>query len=264
MKDYLLIIPAYNEEKAIGGVLEQIIDGGYLEKLDVLVVNDCSSDKTAEVVSGYPQIQLISHVFNLGYGSALQTGYRFAVENGYDFVLQMDADGQHDICNIDILMDALEKPNENGYLPDIVIGSRFEKSSRTFSISFVKKLSISFFRLLIKLTTGKKILDPTSGLQALSRSAFEYYAGYLNFDNDYPDANMIIQMLMMGYEIIEVPSVMHQRVTGTSMHSGLIKPLIYMLMMPLNIFAVYMRLRSGKSQKVKKRSAQTEAEKVTV
>lgn len=264
MKDYLLIIPAYNEEKAIGGVLEQIIDGGYLEKMDVLVVNDCSSDKTAEVVSGYPEIHLISHVFNLGYGSALQTGYRFAAKSGYKFVLQMDADGQHDICNLDILMEALAKPDEKGILPDIVIGSRFEKKSKSFSISFVKKLSISFFRFLIRLTTGKRILDPTSGLQALERGAFEYYAGYLNFDNDYPDANMIIQMLMMGYEIVEVPSVMHERVTGTSMHAGLVKPIIYMLMMPLNIFAVYMRLRSGKSKKVEKRSAQVEPEKVTV
>lgn len=264
MKDYLLIIPAYNEEKAIGGVLEKIIGGGYADKLDVLVVNDCSTDGTAEVVSGYPEIGLISHIFNLGYGSALQTGYRYAVKQGYKYVLQMDADGQHDVCNIDILMKALSTPDENGVLPDIVIGSRFEKGSKTFKISVVKKLSISFFRLLIRLTTKKKILDPTSGLQALDRSAFEYYAGYLNFDNDYPDANMVIQMLLMGYEIVEVPSVMHLRVTGTSMHSGIIKPLVYMLMMPLNIFAVYMRLRTGSSRKVEKRKVNTEAEKVTV
>ncbi len=264
MKDYLLVIPAYNEEKAIGGVLEKIIEGGYTDRLDVLVVNDCSSDNTAAVVANYPEIHLISHVFNLGYGSALQTGYRFAVKHDYKYVLQMDADGQHDVCNIDILMDALAKPDENGVLPDIVIGSRFEESSESFKISLVKKLSISFFRMLIKLTTKRKILDPTSGLQALDRSAFEYYAGYLNFDNDYPDANMIIQMLMMGYEIVEVPSVMHLRVTGTSMHSGFIKPLIYMLMMPLNIFAVYMRLRSGSSKKVEKRRVQTEAEQIAV
>lgn len=241
MKDYLLIIPAYNEEKAIGGVLKSIISEGYTEYVDVLVVNDASKDGTADVVKAFDEVNIITHVFNLGYGSSLQTGYRYALDKGYKYVLQIDADGQHDVCNIQILIDALNKPDKDGVFPDIVIGSRFENGSKSFAISGLKKLSISFFRALIKATTKKKILDPTSGLQALNRKAFSYYSGFGNFDNDYPDANMIIQMLMLGYKISEVPSVMHERVTGVSMHSGVIKPLIYMLMMPLNIFSVYMR-----------------------
>ncbi len=252
MKDYLLIIPAYNEEKAIGGVLEKIISAGYLETVDVLVVNDASTDGTAEVVKAFDEINMITHVFNLGYGSSLQTGYRYALDNGYRYVLQIDADGQHDVCNIQILIDALNKPDKNGIFPDIVIGSRFENGSRSFAISGLKKLSICFFRALIKATTKRRILDPTSGLQGLNRKAFSYYSGFGNFDNDYPDANMIIQMLMMGYEISEVPSVMHERVTGVSMHSGIIKPLLYMLMMPLNIFSIYIRQLE---QRRKKRAA---------
>ncbi len=252
MKDYLLIIPAYNEEKAIGGVLEKIISAGYLETVDVLVVNDASTDGTAEVVKAFDEINMITHVFNLGYGSSLQTGYRYALDNGYRYVLQIDADGQHDVCNIQILIDALNKPDKNGIFPDIVIGSRFENGSRSFAISGLKKQSICFFRALIKATTKRRILDPTSGLQGLNRKAFSYYSGFGNFDNDYPDANMIIQMLMMGYEISEVPSVMHERVTGVSMHSGIIKPLLYMLMMPLNIFSIYIRQLE---QRRKKRAA---------
>ncbi len=257
MKDYLLIIPAYNEERAIGRVLENIISKGYLETVDVLVVNDASDDGTADVVKAFDGVNMITHVFNLGYGSSLQTGYRYALDNGYRYVLQIDADGQHDVCNIQILIDALNKPDKNGILPDIVIGSRFEKGSRSFAIPSVKKVSISFFRALIKATTKKRILDPTSGLQGLNRKAFSYYSGFGNFDNDYPDANMIIQMLMMGYEISEVPSVMHERVTGVSMHAGIIKPLIYMLMMPLNIFSVYMRQLE---QRRKKRAASSKSD----
>lgn len=238
-------------------MLENILSAGYAERVDILVVNDASTDGTAEVVRTFDEVRMITHVFNLGYGSSLQTGYRYAMDGGYRYVLQMDADGQHDVCNIQILMDALKKPDKNKVLPDIVIGSRFVDGSRSFAIPVVKKLSIGFFRALIRATTGKRVLDPTSGLQGLDRKAFSYYAGFGNFDNDYPDANMIIQMLMMGYEIAEVPSVMHERVTGVSMHSGIIKPLLYMLMMPLNIFAVYVRLIG---QRRKKRAAAAKSE----
>lgn len=79
MKDYLVIIPAYNEEKAIGDVLSGIIANGYLQLVDVLVINDASSDGTADVVKSFEQVNLITHVFNLGYGSSLQTGYRYAL-----------------------------------------------------------------------------------------------------------------------------------------------------------------------------------------
>lgn len=253
MKDYLLIIPAYNEEKAIGGVLSSIIAGGYLQLVDVLVVNDASSDDTADVVKSFEQVNLVTNIFYLGYGSSLQTGYRYALQHNYKYILQMDGDGQHDTCNIQILIDALNSPDENGVYPDIVIGSRFLPGSKSFEISGLKKLSICFFRMLIKATTKTRILDPTSGLQGLNRKAFSYYSVFRNFDNDYPDANMIIQMLMMGYKISEVPSIMHKRVTGTSMHSGLIKPLLYMLMMPLNIFAVYMRQIKSKKEKNKQK-----------
>ena len=253
MKDYLVIIPAYNEEKAIGDVRSGIIANGYLQLVDVLVINDASSDGTADVVKSFEQVNLITHVFNLGYGSSLQTGYRYALQHGYKFVLQMDADGQHDVCNIKILIDALNSPDENGIYPDIVIGSRFAPGSKSFAISGLKKLSICFFRLLIKITTKRRILDPTSGLQGLNRKAFSYYSVFRNFDNDYPDANMIIQMLMMEYEIAEVPSIMHERVTGKSMHAGIIKPLLYMLMMPLNIFAVYMRQVKSKAKNKKEK-----------
>ena len=98
------------------------------------------------------------------------------------------------------------------------------------------------FRFLIKLSTGKKITDPTTGLQGLSHRAFSYYAGYGHFDDKYPDANMIMQMLLLGFQIEEVPALMHPRTAGKSMHSGL-KPVVYMLRMMFSMLAVWLRIK---------------------
>ena len=91
--------------------------------------------------------------------------------------------------------------------------------------------------------TGRKIKDPTTGLQGLSRDAFSYYAGYTHFDDQYPDANMIMQMLLLGYKVEEMPALMFARHEGVSMHHGIIKPLIYMFRMMYSIVAVWLRIR---------------------
>ena len=140
------------------------------------------------------------------------------------------------------IYDALTTKDEQGKTPDIVIGSRFMEGSVTFPISPVKKLAINLFRFLIKLGTGQKILDPTSGLQGLSRRAILYYSGYGHFDDKYPDANMIMQMLLLGFRVTEIPAVMYARTEGVSMHSGL-KPIKYMFRMMFSIVAVWIRIR---------------------
>ncbi|MBR3825491.1 MAG: glycosyltransferase family 2 protein [Lachnospiraceae bacterium] len=240
-KKLLIMIPAYNEEKNIGELLEQLKCPEIAAVADVLVMDDASKDNTRRIVLN-KQLEVVTHVFNLGYGSGLQVGYKYAVRNDYDYVIQMDADGQHDVSNVMRIYEKLRTADENGKCPDIVIGSRFMEGSETFPISNVKKLAIRMFRFLIKLGTGKKILDPTSGLQGLSRSAFGFYAGYNHFDDKYPDANMIMQMLLLGYRVVEIPAVMHARTEGVSMHSGL-KPILYMLRMMFSIIAVWIRIK---------------------
>jgi glycosyltransferase involved in cell wall biosynthesis len=244
MKEVLLLIPAFNEMENIGTLLEQLQDPAIQELADILVVNDASDDDSSPIVKQY-HVKMITQVFNMGYGSALQAGYKYAVRRKYKYVIQLDADGQHDVCNIPRIYKALTTPGEDGVCPQIVIGSRFADGSRSFPISRVKKISIGFFRRIIHWTTGQTILDPTSGLQGLSRDAFLYYSMYKHFDITYPDANMIIQMLMLGYRIVEIPSVMHERTAGVSMHSGILKPLTYMMIMPLSITAIYIRARKN-------------------
>jgi len=139
-KAVLIIIPAYNEEKNIVPLLEKLEQPEITQFADVLVMNDASQDKTNHVTKKRNHT-VITHVFNLGYGSGLQLGYKYAVRKGYRYVIQMDADGQHDVCNLLEIYKELQKEDENGKLPDIVLGSRFMEGSSGFSVSFSKKIA---------------------------------------------------------------------------------------------------------------------------
>ena len=237
-KDLLIIIPAYNEERNIISVLDELEKPQIAEIADVLVMNDASSDNTNWMVKARNHA-VVTHVFNLGYGSALQLGYKYAIRYNYKYVIQMDADGQHDVCNITNIYNKLKK-SENSVYPDIVLGSRFIGKKSDYKVSLFKKFAIWIFKKIIYISTGQIIMDPTTGLQGLSRRAVLYYSKYGNFDSKYPDANMIMNMLLAGCNIVEIPAVMHNREYGKSMHSGL-KPIWYMFHMMLSITGVIMR-----------------------
>lgn len=231
----LILIPAYNEEKSIVKVLRNIKNK--CGDVDVLVINDGSRDKTAERAEK-AGATVVSHIYNMGYGVSLQTGYKYAVDHDYEFIIQMDADGQHDVCNIDAIYHELTQ-GKHPY--DIVIGSRFLASDSQMKVGIAKKVAIGFFNMAIQLVAHKKFTDPTSGLQGLSRRAFTAYSLYDNFDTNYPDANIITKMLLNGYWLKEVPAVMHSRTSGVSMHSGLRKNIEYMMTVTLNIVVVVMQ-----------------------
>ena len=242
MKKILMVIPAYNEEENIGSLLEEIKEKQLEEKIDVLVIDDGSADRTEQIVrkKGF---RVIRQTFNMGYGAALQTAYKYAVEKGYDYLLQLDADGQHDLKNICVMCERLGCFSKEGTFPDIIIGSRFLEGSQSFYMSKLKMFAIKLFRGVIKKNTGNSLTDPTSGLQGLNRKAFSFYAGYRNFDLKYPDMNMILQMLLLGYKIEEFPAIMHERTAGTSMHSGLLKEGKYMILMFFSSLNACLRYR---------------------
>ena len=238
-KEVLVIIPAYNEQDTIMNVLDQLEKPEIAEIADVLVMNDASLDATNWIVKARGHA-LVSHVFNLGYGSGLQLGYKYAIRKGYKYVIQMDADGQHDVCNIPVIYERLKQKDADGKYPDIVLGSRFLDGSSPFHVSWAKKTAFHLFRFMMKAATGRTLADPTTGLQGLSRKAVLYYSKYNHFDDKYPDANMLMQMSLLGFHIREIPAVMHPRVTGVSMHSGL-KPFVYMFRMTFSIMAAWIR-----------------------
>lgn len=241
-KEILVIIPAYNEANNIEVVLDSLEKPEISSVADVLVMNDASSDATNWIAKERGHA-VVTNVFNLGYGSGLQLGYKYAIRRGYKYVIQMDADGQHDACNVLAIYDRLRtKDEQDGRYPDIVLGARFMDESGEFHISAPKKLAVHLFRFMLKAASGRKIADPTTGLQGLSRKAVLYYSKYNHFDDKYPDTNMIMQMILLKFKVVEMPAIMHMRTSGDSMHSGL-KPIWYMIRMFFSVLAVIFRCR---------------------
>ncbi|MBF0466173.1 MAG: glycosyltransferase family 2 protein [Nitrospirae bacterium] len=230
MKKTLIIIPAYNEEKNIGAVLDGIRDSQ--PDIDVVVVNDGSSDQTGEVARSRT-VTVLNHTFNLGYGGALQTGFRFALSKRYEYVVTMDGDGQHDSSSIKNLFEAQVATGAN-----VVLGTRF--LSKGYEMGAVRSLGVALFRYITRLYTGIKFTDPTSGFQLLDKSVFSYLSKGDNYPMDYPDANTIILLHRKKFKVVEAQVNMFQRREGTSMHSGL-KPIGYVMKMMLAIIMVVLR-----------------------
>jgi glycosyltransferase involved in cell wall biosynthesis len=151
-EDVIAIIPAYNEEKTISNVVKQTKK--YID--DVLVIDDNSSDKTADLAKK-AGAKVISHILNRGVGLAQRTGFNYTFDKNYDYMVQLDADGQHDPKYIPEL---LKKLKENNL--DIVIGSRFLNSSyKKWPIH--RKTGIKFYSFVVNFISGLKITDVTSG-----------------------------------------------------------------------------------------------------
>ncbi|MEO5357382.1 MAG: glycosyltransferase family 2 protein [Nitrospirae bacterium YQR-1] len=230
MKKTLIIIPAYNEEKNIGAVLDGI--RALQPDIDVVVVNDGSGDQTA-MVSESHGAKVLNHTFNLGYGGALQSGFRFALMKGYDYVVTMDGDGQHDPACIKNLSEAHTATGAN-----VVIGTRF--LSEGYRMGLIRKAGVAFFRAITRLYTGIKFTDPTSGFQMMDKTVFSYLAKGDNYPMDYPDANTIMLLHKKNFKIVETQVHMYHRLEGTSMHSGL-RPIGYVIKMVLAIIMVALR-----------------------
>ncbi len=223
-KKVLVIIPAFNEEGAVGKVVEEVRT--HLPQADALVVNDGSTDLTSEraKASGATVLDL---PFNLGIGGAMQAGYKYAHEKGYDIAIQVDGDGQHDPKEIPKLLQALEEKEV-----DMVIGSRFIGDSE-FKSSMMRRVGISIFSKVISLIVGQKITDPTSGFRAANRKAIQLFA--FDYPQDYPEPEVLVLLHKCGLKMAEVPIVMNERYAGESSITT-IRSVYYMVKVLLAIF----------------------------
>lgn len=225
-----IIIPAFNEEKNISSVVESLKE--YADA-DIVVIDDGSMDLTHDRAR-QAGASVVRHPFNLGYGVALQTGYKYAVDNRYDYLLQIDGDGQHDPAYIPEMFAKVE-----GNECDIVIGSRFLQDN-LYKPGFLKIMAIRLFRLIVKIITGDKITDPTSGYQCMNRRVFSFFTDD-SFPCDYPDANIIIILHRMGFNIVEMPVKMVANPEGRSMHRGVFNIMYYFFKIFLSIFVILIR-----------------------
>lgn len=228
-----IIIPAFNEALCIAQVVSEI---RRVCSADIIVIDDGSIDDTASLAQAAGAMA-IRHLFNLGYGAALQTGYKYCATRNYRFVLQMDADNQHDPRNIIDFFKAAESGQS-----DVIIGSRF-LGVGNFEAGFAKLLAIRLFRVIIKIISGKKITDPTSGYQCLTSRVCRLFT-HDSFPYDYPDANIIVMLLKNGFNVQEIPVTMLSNSEGRSMHRGLFNIARYFYKVFLAIFIALLRDKS--------------------
>jgi glycosyltransferase involved in cell wall biosynthesis len=235
----LMIVPAYNEELNLETVAEDIKNN--FNEADILFINDCSMDNTLNVIKRIEGIFYLDLPINLGYSYAVQTGLKYAVQEGYEYLVQFDGDGQHLASEAKKMYEyALETE------ADIVIGSRF-LSTTNYQHSFFRKVGTKLFQIIIKMLTGKKIYDPTSGLQVLKRKVFTPLSKIFAYP-EFPDANLLIELIYQGYTIEEISVQMKNREFGESMHGGVIKPIKYMLKMFYYILVVFFNNLTGKKK----------------
>jgi len=205
-KKFLVLVPAYNEEKNISSLLSEL--QAQSMGFDVVVIDDGSSDSTCKV-AGKKDVPVISHVFNLGIGGAVQTGILYAFQRGYDIVIQVDGDGQHDPRFIEKLLTPLLSEE-----CDIAIGSRFLDPFAGYRSSFIRRIGINFFAVLISFLTGCPVTDPTSGFRAMNRKAIKVFSEY--YPIDFPEPESIMVAKRMGLRIQEIPVEMRKRLAGIS------------------------------------------------
>ncbi|MET3575406.1 glycosyltransferase family 2 protein [Bhargavaea ullalensis] len=233
----LIIVPAYNEEEAIGLTIEGLLRlRSQMPGLDICVVNDGSKDHTADIVRQYSEVVLLDLPNNLGIGGAVQTGYKYADYNGYDIAVQFDADGQHSAKELETII----SPVAEG-MCDMCIGSRFVEKT-DYSGSPFRRMGIFYFERLIRAMSGQRITDPTSGFRAVNRDVILLFSEA--YPSDYPEPEVIIYLRRKKKRIEERAVQMHSRQGGESSITPF-KSMYYMAKVTLSI--VMQRLVGGRA-----------------
>ncbi len=196
----LIIIPAYNEQDNIQHVVNNLIEN--YPQYDYVIINDGSKDRTVEICkkNGYNYIDM---PINVGLSGGVQTGMMYAQKRGYDFAVQLDGDGQHDPAFISAMV---EKMSEC----DICIGSRFVEQKKPKSL---RMLGSNMIEAIIKLTTGKRVKDPTSGMRMFNKRTIKVMAETFDYG---PEPDTLAHLIRCGAKVSEIQVEMHDRIAGES------------------------------------------------
>lgn len=226
----LAVIPAYNEEDNIVSTVDDLLRNA--PGVDCVVVNDGSSDLTARICRewGFRTIDL---PVNLGLAGGFQTGMKFAYEHGYDYALQFDADGQHSAAYVWPMVQQAQ-----GEGSDIVIGSRFCTQKKPISARMLGSMLITG---MIRLTTGQRVEDPTSGMRLFNRRMIRSFARNYDFS---PEPDTIALVIRGGGKVSEMQVEMRDRVAGES-YLNLTKSVAYMLRVCLSILFIQWFRKKG-------------------
>lgn len=223
MNKILAIVPAFNEEGSIVSTIEDLKTNA--PEVDYVIINDGSRDDTLRICNDH-NFNVVSLPANLGLAGAFQTGMKYAFRNGYDYAVQFDADGQHSAAYIKDLVDKARQDHCN-----IVIGSRFAAQKKPFSARMIGSTLITG---MIRLTTGQKILDPTSGMRLFDKSMIPLFANEFDYG---PESDTIALLVRHGAKVGEVQVEMRERTAGES-YLNFTKSALYMIRISISILVV--------------------------
>ena len=213
MENLLIIIPAYNEAASIEKVIKRLENA--VPETRLLVVDDGSKDGTFDICrrlqkrqneDGIHTLSIVRHRCNIGLAGAIKTGMKYALKNGFDYALQFDGDGQHDENAIPDMLKIAVREKSN-----IVIGSRF--IDKKYQLGNVKKVSIGLISSCIRLTSGGRIADPTSGMRMYDRKIMERFVASTHYT---PEPDMLAYVIRKGAKVSEIPVKMRKRESGRS------------------------------------------------
>jgi hypothetical protein len=220
----IAIVPAYNEERNIGRVIDELC--AFDRGMEVVVVSDGSVDRTAQVAAEHGA-HVIRLPFNLGIGGAVQTGFRFAWEGGYELAVRVDGDAQHDPAQLSRVI----APVLAGEA-DIVVGSRFAGDGG-YQSSATRRIGIRLLAVVVSAIARQRVTDTTSGFQALNRRAIGLFAA--DYPHDYPEVEGMVMAIRHRLRLAEVPVSMRAREHGRS-SIGVWGSVYYMLKVLLALF----------------------------
>lgn len=233
VSEVLVVIPAFNESKSIGQVVDQVSAHGF----QVLVVNDGSIDATASVARDRGA-HVVSLPLNSGVGGALRCGFRYAVENGFTAVIQCDADGQHLPSHLIDLVDAVNQTDAH-----MVIGSRFGSENTTHDPSSLRRFAMWMLSKVAQHATKHKITDSTSGFRLIRQPLLGELA--LNLPAYYlgDTFETVVVAGRAGYHIEEIGVAMAARLHGTSSSGNFRSILLIGKVLTTVLLGIHFRLR---------------------
>jgi len=222
----LLIIPAFNEEAALGGLLAELPAG-----MEAVVVDDGSVDRTAEIAkAGGARVLRLPH--NLGIGGAVQAGLRLAHREKFDCAIQLDGDGQHPPSELPRLLDSASRA-------DIVVGTRY-RGKAGFQSTALRRLGSWWLRVVLRLVARVRVTDPTSGFRLYGKRALALFDE--TYPYDYPEPESLAIARAAGLTIDEVEVAMRDRQGGRSSIAGW-APGYYMFKVTIAVVLAFVRAR---------------------
>ena len=233
VSEVLVVIPAFNESKTIGQVVDQVAAFGF----QTLVVNDGSTDETARIAFEHGS-RVVSLPLNSGVGGALRCGFRYAVENGFAGVIQCDADGQHVASH---LIDLVNATNQTG--AHMVIGSRFGSENTTHNPSLLRRFAMRILSKVAQHATKNEITDSTSGFRVIRQPLLGELA--LNMPAYYlgDTFETVVVAGRAGYQIEEIGVAMAPRLHGTSSSGNMRSVLLIGKVLTTVLLGIHFRLR---------------------